>query len=99
MENFGIMTAIGKKLGSESQNKANTLLQFISNGKINRKKYNFHFDFTPDCNNELLNNKIEQKKLSKHLRKKLSIELNIPEEEIILTNSQMGSYENQVILF
>ena len=42
---------------------------------------------------------MNKKNLSNHLRKELSIELIIPEEEIILTNSQRGSYEIQVILF
>lgn len=42
---------------------------------------------------------MNKKNLNNHLRKELSIELIIPEEEIILTNSQRGSYEIQFILF
>ena len=41
---------------------ANTILQFLTNGLINKNKFNFHFDFGPERNSELLNNKIQQKK-------------------------------------
>ena len=99
LENFGIVTAIEKNPSSDakSQDASNTVLQFITNGLINKNKYNFHFDFGEERNNELLNNKIEQKKFNDKLRKKLSIEYNIPEDKIILTNPQKGSYEIQVI--
>ena len=41
---------------------ANTILQFLTNGLINKNKFNFPFDFGPERNSELLNNKIQQKK-------------------------------------
>ena len=99
LENCGIVTAIEKNPSSDvqSQDASNTVLQFITNGLINKNKYNFHFDFGEERNNELLNNKIEQKMFNYKLRKKLSIEYNIPEDKIILTNPQKGSYEIQVI--
>ena len=99
LENCGIVTAIEKNPSSDvqSQDASNTVLQFITNGLINKNKYNFHFDFGEERNNELLNNKIEQKMFNDKLRKKLSIEYNIPEDKIILTNPQKGSYEIQVI--
>ena len=64
MENLDIVTAIEKnsKKDEKSQNAANTILQFLTNGLINKNKFNFHFDFGPVRNNELLNNKIQQKK-------------------------------------
>ena len=64
MENLDIVTAIEKnsKKDEKSQNAANTILQFLTNGLINKNKFNFHFDFGPERNNELLNNKIQQKK-------------------------------------
>ena len=64
---------------------------------IEKKKYDFHFDFGEERNNELLNNKDEQEKFNNKLRKKLSMEYNIPEDKIILTNAQRGSYKIQVI--
>ena len=99
LESMGIETAIEKKSKNDeySQNTSNAILQFITNGFINKNKYNFHFDFGEKRNNELLNNKIEQKNFNDMLRKKLSIEYNIPESQIILTNPQKGSYEIQVI--
>ena len=72
-------------------------MQFITNGMIEKKKYDLHFDLGDERNNELLNNKQEQEKFNKKLRKKLSIEYNIPEDKIIVTNPQKGSYSVQVI--
>ena len=99
LENMGIETAIEKNPinDEESQNASNTILQFITNGLINKNKYNFHFDFGEERNNELLTNIKEQQIFNDKLRKKLSIEYNIPENQIILTNPQKGSYEIQVI--
>ena len=99
LENLGIVTAIEKNPSNDedTQNASNTILQFITNGLIYKNKYNFHFDLGTKRNNELLTNKIEQKKFNDKLRKKLSIEYNIPENKIILTNPQRGSYEIQVI--
>ena len=99
LENLGIMTAIEKTTtdNEESQNSSNTVLQFITNGMIEKKKYNLHFDLGEERNQELLNNEEEQKKFNDKLRKKLSIEYNIPENKIIITNPQRGSYQIQVI--
>ena len=98
-ENAGITTAIEKKeiIEEESQNEANTILQFISNGMVGKKKFNLHFDFGEQRNNQLLNDKNEQEKFNKKLRQKLSLEYNIPEEKIIITNPQRGSYQIQVL--
>ena len=99
LEDIGITTAIERNSSTdeESQNTANTVLQFIMNGNIEKEKYDLHFDFGEERNKELLNNKEEQEKFNNKLRKKLSIEYNIPEDKIIITNPQKGSYEIQVI--
>ena len=99
LENLGITTAIEKNSSDdiESQEASNTVLQFITNGMINKKKYDFHFDLGEERNNELLKDKEEQIKFNNKLRKKLSIEYNIPEDKIIVTNPQKGSYSVQVI--
>ena len=99
LEDMGITTAIEKNSSNteEAQNTANTVLQFITNGMIEKKKYDLHFDLGDERNNELLNNKEEQEKFNNKLRKKLSIEYNIPEDKIIITNPQKGSYSVQVI--
>ena len=64
---------------------------------MKKKKYSLHFDFGDERNEELLNDKNEQEKFNNKLRKKLSLEYNIPEEKIIVTNPQKGSYQVQVI--
>ena len=99
LENIGVTTVIEKNEfnDKESQNTSNTVLQFIMNGMIEKKKYDFHFDLGEERNNELLNNLDEQQKFNDKLRKKLSIEYNIPEDKIIITNPQKGSYSVQVI--
>ena len=99
LEDIGIITAIEKNpsQNEEEQNKANTVLHFIANGMINKDKYNLHFDFGEKRNEELLKNKREQEKFNNKLRKKLSMEYNIPEDKIIITNPQKGSYQVQVI--
>jgi len=99
LENIGITTAIERNepKDKESENASNTVLQFIMNGMIEKKKYDFHFDLGEKRNNELLYDLNEQKKFNNKLRKKLSKEYNIPEDEIIITNPQKGSYNVQVI--
>ena len=67
------------------------------NGMIEKKKYDFHFDLGEQRNNELLYDLNEQKNFNNKLRKKLSKEYNIPEDKIIITNPQKGSYNVQVI--
>ena len=99
LENLGIITAIEKKPSQEEEleEESNTILQFIMNGMIEKKKYDLHFDLGEERNKELLNNKKEQEKFNEKLKKKLSLEYNIPEEKIILTNPQKGSYLIQLI--
>ena len=43
LENMGITTAIEKN-PSDNKDSANTVLEFITNGMIDKKKYDFHFD-------------------------------------------------------
>ena len=99
LENLGIITAIEKKPSQEEEleEESNTILQFIMNGMIEKKKYDLHFDLGEERNKELLNNKKEQEKFNEKLKKKLSLEYDIPEEKIILTNPQKGSYHIQLI--
>ena len=99
LEDMGIMTAIEKNASNdeEAQNASTSVLQFITNGMIEKKKYDFHFDLGDEKNKELLNNKEEQEKFNNILKKKLSLEYNISENKIIITNPQKGSYRIQVI--
>ena len=100
LEENGIMTAIEKKeneINEVKQEEASTSLQFLVNGLMNKPKYEFHFDFGEERNNELLTNKEEQEIFNNKLKKKLSMEYNIPEDKIIITCPEKGSYKVHVI--
>ena len=98
LENIGIETAIEKDENEdEEQDAGSTCLQFITNGLCEKKKYDLHFEFGEKRNEELLNNKEEYEKFKKNLKLKLSKDYNIPEDKIIVTFPQKGSYHVQVI--
>ena len=74
-----------------------TTMQFLVNGMSKRNKYNLHFDFGKEKNDKLLNDEKERIKFHDKLRKKLSKEYNINEEDIIITFPRKGSYQVSVI--
>ena len=97
LEDNGVTTAIERDESNNDNDESVTILQFIMNGMIEKKKYNMTFDFGDKRNDELLNNKYEQEKFHNKLKQKLSLEFNVPEDDIILTNPQKGSYKIQLI--
>jgi len=97
LENLGIETAIEKDENPEELNSDLTSLEFLTNGMINKKKYELHFEFGKKRNNELLNDKNEFEKFKENLKMKLSKDYNIPPEKIIVTLPQKGSVRVQVI--
>ena len=102
LEHCGITTAIEKQkedddINKENEEESSTSLQFIVNGLINKFKYEFSFDLGEERNNNLLNNKEQQEAFNNNLRKKLSLDYNIPEDKIIITCPQKGSYKVYVI--
>ena len=96
LKEIGITTAIEKN-NDNSDDLSKTTLQFLVNGLIDKPKYIFSFEFGEERNNELLNNENEQKIFNAKLKKKLSIEYNIPEDKIIITCPEKGSYKVTVI--
>ena len=74
-----------------------TVLQFISNGLAQKTKYDLHFDFGEQRNEELLKDKNEYNKFKEELIEKLSKDYNIPKNKIIVTFPQKGSFSVQVI--
>ena len=96
LENNGVVTAIEKESDNNLE-EANTSLQFMVNGLGKKKKYDLHFGVDEKRADVLLNNKEEQDKFIDKLRKKLSKEYNIPEDDIIITNPQRGSFQLSVI--
>ena len=99
LENKGMITAIEKEKSEkeEDQQTANASLQFLCNGMITQKKFGLKFELGKKRNSELITNKDEQKKFNDKLKKKLSEQYKIPENKIIVTYPQKGSYEVQVI--
>ena len=95
LEGQGITTVIQKDMGKTEEEKELSIatLDFISNGMINKKKYDLHFDFGEERNEQLLLNEYEQKKFKEKLRKKISKEFGISEDKIILTDPQRGSFQ------
>ena len=74
-----------------------TILQFVSNGMIEKKKYELHFDLGHQRNQEILENKNKYEEFKENLKEKLSKDYNIPKEKIIVTFPQKGSFSVQVI--
>ena len=97
LEELGIETAIETNQNSDNDNEDVTMFQFLCNGMINKKKYDLHFEFGEERNNELLNNKEEYEKFKENLKLKLSKDYGIPPEKIIVTLPQKGSFHVQVI--
>ena len=97
LENLGIETAIVKdKISNEEKDDLKNL-QFLTNGMIHKKKYDFHFEFGDKRNDELLKNKIEYEEFKNKLKLKLSKDYNIPPDKIIITLPKKGSFHVQVI--
>jgi len=100
LENQGTTTVIEKNEDGDKEieeKNMKTSLQFLVNGMSDKKKYNLHFDFGQDKNQKILNDVEERKKLHDKLRKKLSKEYKIKEEEIIITFPRKGSYQITII--
>ena len=97
LEDLGVETVIEDKQIQDKLNEGLTGLQFLTNGMISKKKYDLHFEFGEQRNNELINNKSEFEKFKENLKLKLSKDYNIPKEKIIVTLPQKGSFHVQVI--
>ena len=112
LQNIGIETRIKKNESEKKDNSSSfekennddeddaaiTCLQFITNGHIQKKKYDLYFDFGNKKNEELLNNQNEYEKFKKNLKKKLHKDYNISEDKIVVTFPQRGSFNIQLIV-
>jgi hypothetical protein len=98
LENLGIETAIEKNDDeNDDKDAGTTCLEFITNGMLSKKKYDFHFEFGEKRNEELLNNEKEYETFKNNLKLKLSKDFNIPMEQIVVTFPEKGSFHVQVI--
>ena len=99
LENQGIMTVIEKEEVKTEEEKELSIstLDFITNGMINKTKFDLHFDFGEERNEQLLFNEYEQNKFKEIIKEKISKEFGISKEKLILADPQRGSF--QISLF
>ena len=95
LENQGIMTVIERdELKTEEEKELSiTTLDFIANGMINKTKFDLHFDFGDERNEQLLLNDYEQNKFKELVKEKLSKKFGVSKDSLILTNPQRGSFK------
>ena len=95
LEEQGIMTVIEKEelKTEEEKDLSISILDFIANGMINKTKFDLHFDFGEERNEQLLFNEYEQKKFKDLIVEKISKKFIISKENLILTNPQRGSFK------
>jgi hypothetical protein len=95
LEDQGIMTAIEKEEVKTEEEKELSIstLDFIANGMINKTKFDLHFDFGDERNEQLLFNEYEQNKFKELIKEKISKKFGISKENLILTDPQRGSFK------
>ena len=97
LESIGVEAVIEKENKEGEKDAGITCMQFIVNGMMEKKKYDLHFEFGEQRNEELLDNEEEFNKFKENLKLKLSKDFNIPPEKIIVTFPEKGSFHVQVI--
>ena len=97
LENQGSVIAIEKDDSEDSKNNTLTTLEYLVTGMYNKNKYNLHFDFGESRNNQLLNDEDERKIFNDKLRKKISKDFNMKEEDILITFPREGSFQTTII--
>ena len=89
LKNNKIISAIEKK--TKDENLAHTMLQLITSGEAFNKIINISTTFGEEKDALILSNEIEKEKFIKMKKKEYSIALNIPENNIIISNLRQGS--------
>ena len=99
LEDQGIMTVIEKDEGKTEEEKelSITTLDYLANGMLNETKFDLHFDFGEERNEELLLNEFEQNKFKEIIKTKISERFGISKDSLILTNPQRGSFQMSLI--
>ena len=102
LQKNGIEVAIEKdEIGLDNDDNdddgATACLEFISSGMAQKKKYDLHFDFGTEKNEEYLNDEQKFEDLKEILKEKLSKQYQISKDEIIVTFPQKGSFRVQLI--
>ena len=101
LESQGMTTSVEKENDEKDENAiktAETSLQFLVNGMSNINKYNLHFELGKEKNEIFLSNEKKRREFHDKLRKKLSREFNIKEEDIIITFPRKGAIKSPLFL-
>ena len=101
LTNLGIKTVI-ERTKSENEkynNLCNTVLQFVFNGLIFRKKYYLAFEYSEEKKLELLKNKKHQNDIKEKIRKAISELYLISPDDIIVTDPIKDNYYSLIVLF
>ena len=101
LTNLGIKTVIERTQTTNKKyiNLCNTVLQFIFNGLIFRKKYYLAFEYSEDRKIEILKNKIYQVKIKEKIIKAISELYSISPADIIVTDPIQDNYYLLIVMF
>lgn len=87
------------KNGEEIQNVAESAsMQYVFNNLSDKKQFECHFDFDEEKRDIILNSEEEFKKFSAEWKVKLSNQLGVKPEHIIITNPKRGSLKVSVVV-
>ena len=101
LNNLGIKAVIDKHYGNVNERKNNlssTILQFIFNGLIFKKKFYFYFALDEPTIKKLYESKEQQDFFRENLKNGISSEYGIKEEDIIITNPVHDKYYLLIVL-
>jgi hypothetical protein len=98
LEESGIVTAVEKNADDQDKDITATNLQFMINGLSTKKKLDVHFDYGKEKNEKILSDPIEQKNFIDEWKLNLSKKLQVPIENIIITNLKEGSVDFDVFI-
>ena len=101
LSNLGINTIINPSnaFDEKFQNLCNTVLQFVFNGLIFKKKYYFSFSLGDKRKEDLHKSREEQQKFSTNLKKALNQIYGFSEENIIVTRPIYHQYYTIIVVF
>ena len=99
--NLGIKVVIDKNPRNnkdKNNNFSDTLLQFIFNGLIFKKKFCFYFNHNETTKKKLFENSEYQKNFNEKLKQAINEEYAIPEKDITITNPINDKYYQIMVL-
>ncbi len=101
LKNLGIETVIDKNYGDnkdKNNNLSNTILQFIFNGLIFKKKYYLSFNLNDETIKKLFQNRTYKENFKNTLQKAISEEYGLYENDVIITEPIRDKYYLLIVL-